>query len=157
MTRSAREIGAIVSADIDNLYDGLLDLLPFIDVLVSSKEFPHRLTGISDEHASLIETHARYGCAIVGTTLGIRGALIYCNGSFIESPAFEVPGGCKDTTGAGDAFHVGLIYGMLTGEDVETSLRMANAVGALKCRAIGGRTSLPTLQEVNEIIRMDEV
>src|SRR6185503_9713066 len=105
MASAARSGGAIVTADIDNIYEGLPELLPLVDVLISSSEFPHRLTGISDERASLVEMKARYGCAIVGATLGARGALIYCEGEFLESPACEVPGGCRDTTGAGDAFH----------------------------------------------------
>ena len=74
MASAAHSKGTIVTADIDNIYEGLPELLPLIDVLISSVEFPHRLTGISDEHASLVETKARYGCAVVGVTLGARGA-----------------------------------------------------------------------------------
>jgi sulfofructose kinase len=155
MARVAREAGAIVSADIDNIYAGLPGLLPEIDVLISSKEFPHCLTGIIDERASLIEVKARYGCQIVGMTLGVRGAVLYMDGVFIESPAFAVPGGCRDTTGAGDAFHAGFIYGMLRGEDVETSMRLANATAALKCRALGARTSLPTESELSEFLNQN--
>lgn len=151
MARAAREAGAIVSADIDNIYDGLEELLPLIDILVSSAEFPHRLTGLRDERASLAETKARYGCTLVGMTLGARGALVYHEGVFIESPAFQVPGGCRDTTGAGDAFHAGLLYGLLAGEEIEASLRLANATAALKCRSLGARTSLPTRAEVMEL------
>jgi len=152
MARAARDAGAIVTADIDNIYEGLPELLPLIDVLITSAEFPHRLTGISDERASLVELKARYGCAIVGTTLGARGALINCDKTFIESPAFEVPGGCRDTTGAGDAFHGGFIYGMLSGEDLETCLKLGNAVAALKCRSLGSRAALPTADELKEFL-----
>jgi sulfofructose kinase len=152
MARAAHDADAIVTADIDNIYEGLPELLPQIDVLITSAELPHRLTGISDERASLVEMKARYGCAIVGTTLGARGALIYCEGKFIESPAFEVPGGCRDTTGAGDAFHGGFIYGMLSGEDLETCMKLGNAVAALKCRSLGGRAALPTADELKEFL-----
>lgn len=152
MARAAHDAGAIVTADIDNIYEGLPELLPQVDVLITSVEFPHRLTGISDERASLVEMKARHGCAIVGTTLGARGALIYCEGKFIESPAFEVPGGCRDTTGAGDAFHGGFIYGMLSGEDLETCMKLGNAVAALKCRSLGGRAALPTQDELKEFL-----
>jgi sugar/nucleoside kinase (ribokinase family) len=150
---AAREAGTLVSADIDNIYEGLPELLPLIDVLISSKEFPHRLTGINDERASLVETKARYGCQIVGMTLGKRGALLYHDGVFFESPAFPVPGGCRDTTGAGDAFHAGFIYGILRGEEIEESLRLANATASLKCRALGARTSLPSPAELEEFIK----
>lgn len=149
----ARAAGTIVSADIDNIYEGLPELLPLVDVLISSKEFPHRLTGIADERASLVELKARYGSPIVGMTLGERGALLYVDGQFIDSPACAVPGGCRDTTGAGDAFHAGFIYGLLTGEDVETSLSLANATAALKCRALGARTSLPTGRELSDFMK----
>lgn len=152
MAQMARTHGVIVSADIDNIYDGLPELLPLIDVLITSREFPHRLTGIADERASLVELKARYGCRIVGLTKGVQGAIVYCDGQFIESPAFEVPGGCRDTTGSGDAFHAGFLYGLLTGEDLESSLKMANAIAALKCRALGARTSLPTLPELNQFL-----
>jgi len=152
MAKVANDVRAIVTADIDNIYEGLPELLPLIDVLISSAEFPHRLTGISDERASLVEMKARYGCAIVGVTLGARGALLYCEGQFIESPACEVPGGCRDTTGAGDAFHAGFIYGMLSDENLETCMKLGNAVAALKCRSLGGRAALPTADELKEFL-----
>jgi sulfofructose kinase len=152
MAQAARSEGTIISTDIDNIYDGLPELLPLIDVLIASREFPHRLTGISDERASLVELKARYGCGIVGMTLGARGAIIYCEGQFIESPAYEVPGACRDTTGAGDAFHGGFLYGLLSSEDVETSLKLANATAALKCRSLGARTSLPRQDELAEFL-----
>jgi sulfofructose kinase len=155
LARAARRAGTIVSADVDNIYEGLPELLPLIDVLISSKEFPHKLTGIADERASLVEIRARYGCPVVGMTLGKRGALLYQEGVFLESPAFEVPGGCRDTTGAGDAFHAGFIYGMLRGEELEESLRLANATACLKCRALGARTSLPTETELTEFLRQN--
>jgi sulfofructose kinase len=155
LAKAAREAGAIVSADIDNIYEGLPELLPLIDVLISSKEFPHRLTGISDERASLVETKARYGCKIVGMTLGERGALLYYDGVLLESPAYRVPGGCRDTTGAGDAFHAGFLYGLLRGEEVETSMKLGNAIACLKCRTLGARTSLPTRAELSEFLRQN--
>jgi sugar/nucleoside kinase (ribokinase family) len=152
LARAARASGTVVSADIDNIYEGLPELLPLIDVLITSKEFPHRMTGIADEHASLVELKARYGCSIVGMTLGTRGALVYHDGVFLESTAYAVPDGCRDTTGAGDAFHAGFIYGMLSGEEIEASLKFANATASLKCRALGARTSLPTRDELREFM-----
>jgi len=84
--------------------------------------------------------------------MGKRGALVYCDGQFLESPAYEVPGACRDTTGAGDAFHGGLLCGLLRGEDLDTSLKLANATAALKCRALGGRTALPTKAELDAFL-----
>src|SRR5581483_11691916 len=150
LARAAHAAGAAVTADIDNVYEGLPELLPLIDVLITSSEFPQRLTGISDLRTALAEIKSRYGCAIVGATLGANGAILLCQGQFIESPACEVPGGCRDTTGAGDAFHAGFIFGMLREEDLETCMRLGNAVAALKCRALGGRAALPELDELKD-------
>ena len=152
LAQAAKSSGTIVSADIDNVYEGLPELLPFIDIMIGSKEFPRRVTGIADEREALIEMHARFGCAIVGMTIGAAGAVVYCAGEFIESPGYVAPGGCRDTTGAGDAFHGGFLYGFLTGEDLETSLRFANAVAAMKCSALGARTALPTRAELKSFL-----
>ena len=152
VAQAARKSGAVVSADIDNVYEGLPELLPLIDIMIGSKEFPRRVTGITDERAALVELKARYGCALVGMTIGAAGAVVYGDGSFIESPGFAAPGGCRDTTGAGDAFHGGFLYGLLTGEDIETSLKLGNAVAAIKCSALGARTALPTKPELESFL-----
>jgi sugar/nucleoside kinase (ribokinase family) len=77
---------------------------------------------------------------------------VLCEGQFSDSPAYEVPNGCRDTTGSGDAFHGGFLYGLLTGEEIESSLKIANAVAALKCRGLGARTALPTTVELREFL-----
>lgn len=157
MAQAARAGGVIVSADIDNIYEGQLELLPLIDILITSRDYPHRMFGIRDERASLVEMKARFGSSVVGMTMGARGALLYLEGQFIDSPAYQVPGGCRDTTGAGDAFHAGFIYGLLKGEDVETCLLLANATAALKCRELGARTALPTREELESFLTSAEM
>jgi sulfofructose kinase len=157
VARAARASGTIVSVDVDNIYNRLPELLPLTDVLISSSEFPKRLTGIADERGALMEIKARYGCPVVGMTRGVRGAIILCDGIFIECPAFAVPGGCRDTTGAGDAFHAGFLYGLLTNETIEASLRMGCAVASLKCRALGARTALPSLAELKDFLASGEL
>lgn len=152
MAEAARASGTIISADIDNVYDGLPELLPLIDILIGSKEFPQRVTGVTDEREALVELKSRYGCALVGMTIGAAGAVVYSDGMFIESRGFEAPRACRDTTGAGDAFRGGFLYGFLTGEDVETSLQFGNAVAAIKCSALGARTALPTTLELKKFL-----
>jgi sulfofructose kinase len=152
VAKRARASGTIISADIDNLYDGQHELLPLIDIMIGSKEFPGRVTGIADERKALVELKSRFGCALVGMTTGASGAVVYCNGEFIESPGFEAPGGCRDTTGAGDAFRGGFLYGLLNGENIETSMKFGNAVAAIKCSALGARTSLPNRSQFEEFL-----
>jgi sugar/nucleoside kinase (ribokinase family) len=153
LAREAKKHGAIVSIDIDNIFEGLLEMIPLIDVFISSAEFPEKLVGITDKREALREIKRKFGCPIVGMTLGENGSLLLCEDQFIETRGYEVPGGCKDTTGAGDSFRVGFLYGLLQGETVENSAEMANAVAALKCREIGARTSLPKVDELKEILR----
>ena len=153
MAKAAREDGVIVSSDIDNVFDGIEELLPYVDILITSAEFPGKFLGIRDRKNALVELKQRYGCGVAGLTLGENGSLLLCEGEFIETHGFGVPGGCKDTTGAGDAYRVGLIYGLLKGKSIQESAHTANAVAALKCRAVGARTALPNEQELNDLLR----
>ena len=152
MAKRAREAGVIVSVDIDNLFEGVQELLSYVDVFVASADFPKKLFGTANSREALREIKSMFGCGIVGVTLGEAGSLLLCGDEFVETPGFAVPGGCKDTTGAGDAFRVGLLYGLVRGESVEDSARMANAVAALKCRAVGARTSLPKVDELAALL-----
>jgi len=125
--------------------------------MIGSKEFPRRVTGVTEPRAALVELKNRFGCALVGMTIGAAGAVVYHEGSFIESPGFEAPGGCRDTTGAGDAFHAGFLYGFLTGEDIEASMKLGNAIAAIKCSALGARTALPNKSELEKFLRTQSV
>ena len=153
LAKAAKTGGAIVSIDIDNIFEGLLEMIPLVDIFISSAEFPEKLLGITDKKSALREIKRRFGCPVVGMTLGASGSLILCEDEFIETGGFQVPNGCKDTTGAGDAYRVGLLYGLLKGETVETAAKMANAVAALKCRAVGARTALPDECELQKLMK----
>jgi sulfofructose kinase len=152
LARAAREKGVVVSTDIDRVFDGIEELLPQVDILIMSADFPRVFTGIADHTSSITELKNRFGCGVAGITLGDSGSLVLGPNGFIQSPAYPVPNGCKDTTGAGDAYRVGFIYGLVTGNSIEDSCRLANGVAALKCRAIGARTSLPTVTELDDLI-----
>lgn len=152
LAREAKANGAIISIDIDNIFGGVLEMIPLVDVFMSSAEFPEKLLGIKDHKEGLREIKRRFGCAIVGMTLGEKGSLVLFEDQFIETKGFAVPGGCKDTTGAGDAFRVGLLYGILQSRSIEETMRTANAVAALKCRAVGARTSLPNENELKDLL-----
>ena len=153
LAQAARADGTIVSIDIDNVFEDVESLLSSVDIIIASSDFPARLLGKMDAREALGEMQKRFGAGLVGVTLGEAGSLLLCGGEFIRSPGFEVPGGCKDTTGAGDSFRVGLLYGLLTGKSIEESARIANAVSALKCRAVGARTALPTRQELGTFLK----
>ncbi len=153
LATAAKKSGAVISIDIDRVFDGIEILLPIVDILICSSEFPKRLFGIDDISRSLEKLQASFGCPITGMTLGDAGSIIYSVGSFIRTPGMAVPGGCNDTTGAGDSFRAGFLYGLLCGETIEDSARMANAVAALKCREVGARTSLPNQEELSHLLK----
>lgn len=148
LAERARSLGVPVSVDIDNVFDGIEELLPLVDILIAGSEFPRKLLGVDDAKQALQILASKYSNTLLGVTLGASGSMLSCAGEYIETDGFAVPGGCKDTTGAGDAFRVGLLFGLLQGESVEESARRANAVAALKCGKLGARTALPGRHEL---------
>jgi sugar/nucleoside kinase (ribokinase family) len=152
LARAAKENGTIVSIDIDNNFDGTEELLTMVDVLIASREFGEKLFGKTDDDEFLRRLKSKFGCAVCGVTLGEEGSLIYCEDQFIKTEGYKVPGVCKDTTGAGDSFRAGFLYGILKNETIETAAKMANAVAALKCREIGARTALPNNEELERLL-----
>ena len=148
--REARGEGVRTVLDTDNPTPGIDDLLRLTDVLIVGAEFPARLTGISYLRDALRAASKR-GPWFAGVTLGPGGALAYVHGEFHNVPAFRVP--VVDSTGAGDVFHAGSIYGLLQGWSVPETLRFAAAAAALKCEKLGGRPGIPTLERALGLAR----
>ena len=99
----ARSHGIPVTADVDTIYQGFDRVLPQVDYLVASSEFPAAWTGVNDPFEALETIQSQYGMKVAAMTLGAHGALAREDGRFYYSPAFVV--NCVDTTGAGDVFH----------------------------------------------------
>lgn len=78
-------------------------------------------------------------------THGAEGCTVVTRGRTFTAPAAAVA--VVDTTGAGDAFAAGFIYGLDAGWEPERCARFANAVGGLATRAFGSQASLPTRDE----------
>ena len=81
---------------------------------------------------------------------GSAGAELFYSELYAEAPAFKIE--VVDTTGAGDAFDAGFIYGVLRGLEIDECLFLANAVAAWKCRGRGSR-HLPTLEELKRFLK----
>ncbi len=145
----AREAGIPTCIDVDFDYGGER-LYPLIDYLVTSEEFPERMTSLADPRRSLAALKERFGNPFLAMTLGRRGAIALLDGEYVESPGFIVD--AVDTTGAGDAFHAGFLFGLLEGFDVETTLRVSNAVAALNCTKPGARGGLPTREQLEDFL-----
>ena len=78
------------------------------------------------------------------------GAIGLEGGRVVRAPGFPVP--VVDTNGAGDVFHGACAIGELRGWPFAWTLLFANAVAAMKCRALGGRRGIPRLPEVAEFL-----
>jgi len=146
--RQAKDGGVLTVLDTDAPTPGIDDLLRLTDVLIVGAEFPARLTGINNLRGALRAASKR-GPWFVGVTLGPGGALAYVRGEFYYVPAFHVP--VVDSTGAGDIFHAGSIYGLLQGWSAPDTLRFAAAAAALKCEKLGGRPGIPTLERAKTL------
>ena len=139
-----------VTADVDTLYAGFDRVLPFIDYLVASSEFPARLTGIEDPFKALAAIQGRHGMKVAAMTLGAHGSLALIEGRFVYSPAFVV--NCVDTTGAGDVFHGAFCYALLQNLPIAEALGFSNAMAALNCTKMGARGGIATLAEANALL-----
>ena len=146
----ARDAGVPVIADLDDLYPGVEELLPKIDYLITSRDIPGRLTGDQDLRRSLPAVRSRYGCHLTAATLGHEGVLAWDGSQFHYAPAFRVQP--LDTTGAGDVFHAGFIYGLLQGWPLPRQLEFACAAAALNCTATGARGGIQSVENIEQLI-----
>jgi len=146
----AREAGVPVVADLDDLYPGVEKLLPNIDYLITSRDIPGRLTGTEDLRKSLPEVRERFGCKLTAATLGHNGVFAWDGSKFRYSPAFQVE--VRDTTGAGDIFHAGFLFGLLQGWPLARQLEFACAAAALNCTGTGARGGIQRLEEIEDLI-----
>ena len=146
----AREAGIPVIADLDELYPGIEALLPSLDYLITSRDIPGRLVGEHDLRKSLPALRSRYGCRLTAATLGQEGVLAWDGAQFEYAPAFRVE--TTDTTGAGDIFHAGFIYGLLQGWPLARQLDFACAAAALNCTGIGARGGIQTVENIEKLI-----
>ncbi len=146
----AREADVPVIADLDEIYPGVERLLPLVDHLIVSRDFAQRLMGEPRLRPALQAMHARYGNTVSAATLGEEGVLAWDGERFLLVPAFGVA--VVDTTGAGDLFHAGYIYGLLQGWALEERLRFSCAAAALNCTARGARGRIAPLGDIGRLL-----
>ncbi|MEG0318294.1 MAG: carbohydrate kinase family protein, partial [Niameybacter sp.] len=61
-----------------------------------------------------------------------------------------------DTTGAGDSFNAGFVYGFLKGKSIEECLKYGNGCGALSVTQLGGNTGFPVEEVLMTFITQQE-
>ncbi len=147
--RWARTTGSLVMIDAERVTPSTLDLLPHCDLLVVSAQFGQQISGFEAPWDAARAIYSRYGKFSL-VTCGAEGSWCMHEGVLVHTPAFEIEP--VDTTGAGDVFHGALLYALLEGQAVRAAIRFASAAAALSCRGLGGRSSLPTLGEVENLL-----
>ncbi|MDE2856265.1 MAG: PfkB family carbohydrate kinase [Chloroflexota bacterium] len=148
--RWAREANMKVVLDPARPYAIIKEILPYVDVPIVPQQWAEAwMPGRAPE--AVAEALCEEGAAIAAVTLGARGSVVSWEGGTRHIPAFQVD--VVDTTGAGDAYHGAFMAALLEDWEAPRMARFAAAVGSLNCRAIGGRTALPTRDEVDAFLR----
>ncbi len=139
-----------VTVDVDTIYPGFDRVLPNVDYLIASSEFPSRWTHEPDPCKALSMIQEEYGMRVAAMTLGAHGALARVEGRFLYSPGFVVD--AMDTTGAGDVFHGAFCYSVIECMPMREALEFSNAMAALNCTALGARGRIAGVTEARALI-----
>ena len=146
----ARAAGIPVIADLDDVYAGVETLLENIDYAIVSRDVPARLLGEEDLEKSLPLMQRQYGCLLTAATLGEDGVLAWDGKQFYYGAAYQVA--AVDTTGAGDTFHAGFIYGLLQDWPLQRRLNFACAAAALNCMGVGARGGIQAVETIKNLM-----
>ncbi|HDS2773107.1 TPA: aminoimidazole riboside kinase [Enterobacter bugandensis] len=111
------------------------------DVVKLSVEELAFLTGDADVQEGLNTLMLRCPARLVLVTQGKEGVIAWHQGAVKHYPATPVQ--CVDTTGAGDAFVAGLLYGLAASQELVPAIALAQRCGALATTAKGAMTALP--------------
>lgn len=150
----ARKHSIPVAVDVDTIYHGFDKVLPNIDYLVTSSEFPLQWTSERDPFRALAMIRDEFKMRVAAMTLGAHGSLALTGEGYTYSPAFVV--NCVDTTGAGDVFHGAFCYSVLQGMSIRDTLEFSNAMAALNCTALGARGRIGTVEQARALIERSE-
>jgi ribokinase len=123
----------------------MLELARLSDYYLASETFAKALVG-DDKPEKTCYKLAELGPRVTAVTLGAKGYVALADNRIIKRPAHQVD--VIDTTGCGDVFHAGFMYGVVQGWDVERSLDCGAWSAAMVSRKLGGRAGIPTREEL---------
>ena len=135
-------------------------LAEMVDYLVCSEDFARDFSGIShfnsqENREQLFEKLEELNPNKIVVTLGEKGSLYKQGGTLLHQNAYQVE--AVDTTGAGDIFHGAFAYGITNGYDITKTIKIASIAAALSVQKLGGRVSIPALEEVIELYSKDVI
>jgi sugar/nucleoside kinase (ribokinase family) len=145
---SAKQAGSLISLDLAsfNVVEEAKDVLPgfveeYVDILIANEDEAFAYTGRKDESAAL-ERLSRY-VDIAVLKIGARGSLLAHDGMQIKvAPCGD--GGAVDTTGAGDLWASGFLYGLVNQWPLDACGDLGSICGHAVCQVVG--TNIPDEQ-----------
>jgi len=146
----AREKGIPVSVDAGTLREGTLELARLSDYFIASENFSRQLVG-KDEPEKACRAIAKLGPRLSAITLGEKGYVAFDGVKIIKKPAYRVK--AVDTTGCGDVFHAGFIFGVLNEMGFEESLDLGAWAASRVALKPGGRSGIPSLDELKQYVK----
>ena len=152
--RHYRKQGAFVSFDAGSPRPRMDELAALTTHFIASHSFMREHFGPRINPIAACKRILDWGPEVAVVTLGPRG----CVGAVRDSGEFIAPGHHRDnfivdTTGAGDVFHAGFIYGLLQNWTPERCAAFANAAAFLKCAKPGGRAGIASVPKILELMK----
>jgi sulfofructose kinase len=147
--KAARAAGIPVTSDLEHPTDQAETLIASVTYPILEQNLARGISGEPDPERAVRKLRRLNGGLLV-VTLGDRGSVALDGDTFYSAPAFRV--NVVDSTGAGDVFRAGFIYGLIRKWSVADMLRFANAAAGLSCTKLGAIPSVPTLAEVERLL-----
>lgn len=110
------------------------DLLRIVDYFIPNDKEALKMTGAATREEALAALRGVTKCPVI--KLGKEGCMTYFEGEPLRIPAAG-PFRTVDTTGAGDNFAAGFIYGLHEGYSFPDCLRIGNIMGGLSTEGLG--------------------
>ncbi|MBR5307479.1 MAG: carbohydrate kinase family protein [Clostridia bacterium] len=147
----AKEHGTKVLYDAGGLYPGIEGLLPYVDILIPSKEYALGHTKCENVEEAAKKLFEMYNPEVVVITMGKDGGILYDGERITSYPIY--PAEVVDSNGAGDVFHGAFAAGLCYGFDFLKCCHFSSAVSAMKCMSVGARESVPSYEAVKEYLK----
>ncbi|MGH9146179.1 MAG: carbohydrate kinase family protein [Vicinamibacterales bacterium] len=148
--RAAQNVGVPVTSDIDHVSDKTDELLAAVTIPIFDEDTPKTLTGVNDLEGALRKLRRQHP-GVLCVTLGERGAMALEGDRMHYQRAFDVD--ACDTTGAGDVFRAGFIYGLRQAWPLPRMLEFAAAAAAVSCTRLGALDGVPSIEEVEQLLK----
>ena len=150
LARWGRRVGAVIAFDVGSVRNDVSPIFPLVDHLIVSDAYALGFTRALTVRKAILKLADLCPGTIV-VTEGTKGSTGYEFGLFYRQQAYRIK--VADTTGAGDSFHAGYLYGLLEGYDMPTRMLYGAAVATLKCTKPGARAGNPTMGELKRFLK----